>query len=402
MTKEKQMEKVQKFFKKTAILLAITSLFFFSAAFCYERALPDTFLVSKDQNFCLNDSLVTSTKVDEKESEEYAVSLKLFGVIPIKTASVSVVERPTLTVLGTPFGVKLLTKGVMVISTSDVKCNGNSTSPANDCGIKVGDVITSLAGHQVQSNSHICAIINDSAGKTLEVEFIRNDKKMKTSLTPVKSDVDGKYMAGIWVRDSSAGIGTATFYDKTTKTFAGLGHGICDSDTGEIMPLSSGEIVDVNILGLNKGTVGNPGEIVGTFASHVGFGELIKNNQTGVYAKLFCDQKGQDCLLALKQEIKTGKAYILVTLENNVTEKYEIEIEKINLANNNPTKNMIIRVIDQKLLSKTGGIIQGMSGSPIIQDDKLVGAVTHVFVNDPTRGYAIFAENMYKTATDIR
>ena len=220
------MEKVQNFFKKTAVFLAITSLFFFTAAFCYERALPDTFLVSKDQNFCLNDSLVTSTKVSEQDSEEYAVSLKLFGVIPIKNASVSVVDRPTLTVLGTPFGVKLLTKGVMVISVNDVKSNGKNICPATQCGIKVGDIITEINGEKVVSNTHICAIIEKSNGKALDVDFIRNDKTMSVSLTPVKDDTTDKYRVGIWVRDSSAGIGTATFYDKSTKTFAGLGHGI--------------------------------------------------------------------------------------------------------------------------------------------------------------------------------
>ena len=391
------MGKVQNFFKKTAIILSVTSLFFFSAAFCYERALPDTFLVSKGQNFCLNDSVVTSTKVDKKESEVYDVSLKLFGVIPIKTASVSVVDRPTLTVLGTPFGVKLLTKGVMVISTSDIEEKGKVTSPANECGIKVGDVIISINGEEVSSNSHIASIIDKSGGKPLSVEILRNSTTMQTTLTPKKSDTDSKYKAGIWVRDSSAGIGTATFYDKNTKILAGLGHGICDSDTGEIMPLSSGEIVDVNILGLNRGAAGKPGEIIGTFASHVGYGELLNNSQTGVYAQLFSDIKGEDFLLGLKQEIKTGKAYIISTLENGKSEKYEIEIEKVTLSNNNPTKNMIIRVTDKRLLEKTGGIIQGMSGSPIIQDGKLVGAVTHVFVNDPTKGYGIFAENMYKT-----
>ncbi len=395
------MGKVQNFFKKTAVVLSITSLFFFSAAFCYERALPDTFLVSRGQNFCLNDSVVTSTQVDKKESEEYSVSLKLFGVIPIKTASVSVVDRPTLTVLGTPFGVKLLTKGVMVISTSDVQTNGKTCSPATDCGIKVGDVILCVEGEKVISNSHIASIINKSGGKQLSVKILRNDTEIQITLTPQKSDIDGEYKAGIWVRDSSAGIGTATFYDKNTKMLAGLGHGICDSDTGEIMPLSSGEIVDVTILGLNRGASGKPGEIIGTFASHIGFGELVKNSQTGVYGKLTRTCKGQDYLLGLKQEIKTGKAYIFSTLENDKCEKYEIEIEKVNLSNNNPTKNMIIRVTDKRLLEKTGGIIQGMSGSPIIQDDKLIGAVTHVFVNDPTKGYAIFAENMYETMLSV-
>ncbi len=391
------MSKVQNFFKKTAVILSVTALFFFSAAFCYERALPDSFMVTKDQNFRLEDSVVTSTKVNDKTEKEYEVSLKLFGVIPIKNASVSVVDRPSLTVLGTPFGVKLLTKGVMVISTSSVECGGKQICPANECGIKTGDIILTVNGEEVLSNSHIAKIIDNSNGKNLSLQLIREQKQFSVSLTPLKSDTDGKYKAGIWVRDSSAGIGTATFYDPQTQMLAGLGHGICDSDTGDIMPLSSGEIVPVNILGLNRGTSGKPGEIVGTFASRQSLGNLVENSQTGVYGKLNSDIKGQTFLLGLKQEIKTGKAYIFSTLENDKCEKYEIEIQKVNLSNNNPTKNMIIKVTDPRLLEKTGGIIQGMSGSPIIQGDKLIGAVTHVFVNDPTKCYAIFAENMYET-----
>jgi stage IV sporulation protein B len=391
--------KLEKILKKTSLFLAVLSLFFFTAAFCYKQNLPDSFLVTRGQDFSLNESVVTSTKISEGESDSYNVSLKLFGVIPIKTANVNVVDRPVLRVLGTPFGVKLLTKGVLVISLNSLQSNGKTLCPGELCGLKKGDVILSIDNQPITSNNHIASIIEKSNGNPLKVEIIRDNTQMNLNLTPVKSDDDNRYKAGIWVRDSSAGIGTATFYDPNTHVFAGLGHGICDSDTGGILSLSSGEIVDVNILGINKGQVGTPGELIGTFASRVGFGQLVLNNQSGVYGKVEnAFNYGTDLMLGLKQEIKTGKAYIITTFENQKPQKFEIQIEKVNLSDNNPTKNLVIKITDPALIEKTGGIVQGMSGSPIIQDNKLVGAVTHVFVNDPTRGYGIFAENMYQTA----
>ena len=395
-------KRFKKFFQKASLFLAVISLFFFTAAFCYEKSLPDTFMVTRGQTFSLGESVVTSTKISEGESENYNVSLKLFGVIPIKTASVSVVDRPVVKLCGTPFGVKLLTKGVVVVSLSDVECENKTICPGKECGIKIGDIILKINGETVLSNSHIASVIEKSGGKSVSVEILRDDTPLTLTATPVKSNSDKRYKLGIWVRDSSAGIGTATFYNPTTKIFAGLGHGICDSDTGEILPLSSGEIVSVNILGINKGQIGTPGELIGTFASKTGFGELVLNDKTGVYGKVTQTVVGgEDIMLGLKQEVKVGKAYIIATFEDEKPTQYEIEIEKVNLSDNNPTKNMVIKITDPKLIEKTGGIVQGMSGSPIIQDGLLVGAITHVFVNDPSRGYGIFAENMYKTAQSV-
>ena len=201
----------------------------------------------------------------------------------------------------------------------------------------------------------------------------------------------------MWVRDSSAGIGTVTFYDESTGLFGGLGHPVCDVDTGGILPLSSGDVVDVNITGVRKSTEGNAGELQGIFVSDKACGTLYTNNQYGVFGALKnCPSPYSPIPMGLKQEIQLGEASILTTIDGDKPQEYSISIEKIDYRSDNSNKNMVIKITDEKLLSLTGGIVQGMSGSPIIQNGKLIGAVTHVFVNEPTKGYAIFCENMYE------
>ena len=402
------MNLISNFFKKLTVAATAACAVCFTAVFGYSLSLPESFLVTRGQEFSLQNTVISSARSYDSEvlagesrvSElSYNVSLKLFGVMPIKEVTVNVVDRPTLIPCGTPFGIKMFTKGVMVVSLSDVESGGRAFSPAVEGGLRVGDIILEANGEEVTSNEHISSIIAGSNGRGVPFLIQRNDVKLNVTVTPVKADSDSTYKAGIWVRDSSAGIGTATFYDPATKTFAGLGHAICDVDTGELLPLSSGELVEVSILGITKGRSGTPGELVGAFASRIGFGQLYANTKAGVFAKSErCPVSSAPMKLALKQEVKQGKAYILTTLDKNVVERFEISIEKISLSDNNATKNMVIKVTDENLIKRTGGIVQGMSGSPIIQDGQLVGAVTHVFVNDPTKGYAIFAENMYETA----
>lgn len=404
------MNRISVFFKKLTAVALVVSAICFTAVFGYTLSLPESFLVTRGQEFSLQNDVITSVRLygddiaaGESRSSElsYNVSLKLFGVMPIKEVSVNVVDRPTLIPCGTPFGIKMFTKGVMVVSITEVESGGKAYNPATAAGLRIGDIILEANGEEVKSNEHISSIISASNGNPIFLLVQRNEQKLNVTVKPVKSDSDSNYKAGIWVRDSSAGIGTATFYDPSTKLFAGLGHAICDVDTGELLPLSSGELVNVSILGITKGKSGTPGELVGAFATRVPFGKLYANTSAGVFAiSEKSPASSSPIKLALKQEIKEGKAYILTTLDKNVVEQFEISIEKISLGANNPTKNMIIRVTDENLIKRTGGIVQGMSGSPIIQDGQLVGAVTHVFINDPTKGYAIFAENMFETAQE--
>ena len=231
----------------------------------------------------------------------------------------------------------------------------------------------------------------------MEVVLKRDNKEIETSVTPVYSESTQTYEAGMWVRDSSAGIGTITYYKADGTSFAGLGHPVCDVDTGEIVPISSGEVASVNINGVKSGVSGSPGELIGSFISTDAIGEISLNNAYGIFGTMNNKTSLNDAIpMAFKQDISLGKATILTTIDGTSPKEYSIEIEKIDYNSNESSKNMVIHITDEELLSKTGGIVQGMSGSPIIQNGKLIGAVTHVFVNDPTKGYGIFCENMIR------
>ena len=327
--------------------------------------------------------------------------LKLFNSIPIKKVDIKVSNEKYVTPCGTPFGVKLYTCGVMVISMEDIAINGKFLNPAKDAGIQVGDVILSANGAETDTNEQLSKIISSSNGKSIKLKVRRDNVIFSTTLSPVSCD-STQYRIGIWVRDSSAGIGTMTFYDDDTGCFAGLGHGICDSDAGTILPLLSGDIVTAQISGITKSTAGSAGSLRGYFADDTAIGTILTNSERGVFGKAEkAPIENNEIPIAWKQNIHTGEAKILSTIDGNTPKYYSAWIESVSRNDNQETKNMVIHVTDEELLNKAGGIVQGMSGSPIIQDGKLVGAVTHVFVNDPTRGYAIFAENMYESISEI-
>lgn len=331
--------------------------------------------------------------------ETRQVTLSLFGAIPVKSVSVTEAEPPVLVAGGHPFGIKLLMDGVMVTELGDVTDNSGRTScPAEDAGIMTGDIIKSADGEALVSNSRLQEIISQSGGREIMLTVSRNNSEFTAVLRPVFSEKNNMWRGGMWVRDSVAGIGTMTFINKETGEFAGLGHPICDSDTGELVPVYSGEAVPVKITEARKGEKGIPGELRGSFSSG-SYGILEENRDCGVYGCL--TEKGikelcsgsEEYVMGYRQDITTGKAEIYTTVSGNKPEKYSIEIESIDLSGEG-TKNMVVRITDKRLLKKSGGIIQGMSGSPIIQNGRLIGAVTHVFVADPTRGYAVFADNM--------
>lgn len=303
---------------------------------------------------------------------------------------------------GQPFGIKMLTEGIMVVRLSDINGKDNSC-PAKEAGIHVGDIIISVAGEKITSNEDLSKVISASEGEPVEVILKRNnsdndgssDEKLTIKLTPEYCNNEKCYKTGMWVRDSSAGIGTITFYDSSTGAFGGLGHPICDSDTGELLPLSSGEICDVSITGYKKGSNGSPGELHGRFLSGSQLGTVSQNTNSGVFGLLDkSPSKNEELEIADNDEVKTGKAEILTTISGSEPQRFSINIEQVN-SDDPDLKNLVIRVTDKNLLEKTGGILQGMSGSPIIQNGKLVGAVTHVFVNNSSMGYGIFANTMF-------
>ncbi|MBQ9940526.1 MAG: SpoIVB peptidase [Clostridia bacterium] len=296
---------------------------------------------------------------------------------------------------GFPFGVKFYTKGVIVVGVSEVESESGFVSPASDAGFKKGDIITSVNGEEVDTIERIAYIIENCNGTVTTFTVNRLKETLTLSMTPVKALSDGKYKSGMWIRDSTAGIGTVTFINADTLRFGGLGHGICDTDTGMVMPLSKGMVVDVSVTGIIRGVGGRPGELKGDFGS-VSRGYLTNNCSSGVFGVFSAlPQKVAypPFPVASKNEVTTGKAQIYSSILDGQNKIYDIEITKVN-HHSQDTKNFIISITDPSLIELTGGIIQGMSGSPIIQNGKIIGAVTHVFVNDPTKGYGIFIENM--------
>lgn len=300
---------------------------------------------------------------------------------------------------GFPIGIKLYCDGVVVVDTQNVETSGAVLNPAQKAGILKGDIIKSIDGVKVTTNSEVSEIIEESNGRELKMQILRNGEIKNVVFSSVYSSVSGGYKAGLWIRDSSAGIGTVTFYTQKGE-FASLGHAVCDVDTGELLPISTGETTDAKITGCYKGKSGTAGELCGILESK-STGKIMVNKSIGIYG-VFNEVDTTKTLYPLcrKNEVKMGAAQIVTTVEDGKQEAFNIEIERIDYISDE-NKNLVIKVTDENLIAKTGGIIQGMSGSPIIQNGKLVGAVTHVFLNDPTGGYGIFSETMLEVADGL-
>ena len=330
----------------------------------------------------------------------YQTTLSLGGWLPIKNIRTVVTERTQVTVCGTPFGVKMFSEGALIVGFSDIDSPGGSTvNPAKAAGLRLGDRVIRIGQIRTENNDAVKEALEAARGSAAEVIYVRSGEQRSTTLTPVWDAAAAQWRAGMWVRDSSAGVGTLTFVDAQAGVFAGLGHPISDSDTGERVALRSGEIVACQIVGCTGGTAGSPGELKGKFLSDHALGRICINGENGVYGTVSTAIAGQQTELAFAQEVLPGAAEILTTTSGETPRSYRVYIEKVNDAD--PHRNMVLRVTDPALLVQTGGIVQGMSGSPILQNGRLVGAVTHVLVNDPTRGYGIFAQTMLEQAHSV-
>lgn len=319
-------------------------------------------------------------------------SLRLFGIFPIKTVEMHPTEKIMLIPSGAPFGVRMLMDGIMVIGFGEVAGEEGHCCPALEAGLQEGDII--LEVNREALNGTTTFRETATSGQPMLLTVQRDEQTLETTLYPVYSLTDNIYQTGLWVRDSTAGIGTLTYCEPETGCFGGLGHPICDSDTGELIPLGSGEADSVTISGTIRGTAGAPGQLQGYFSADEPIGTLSCNSRCGIFGQLDSIPDTPAVPMALKQEIVLGEAVILTTVSGTEPEAYTVEITSLDYTDD--TRNMVIEVTDERLLDITGGIVQGMSGSPILQDGQLVGAVTHVFVADPTKGYGIFAENMYE------
>lgn len=320
--------------------------------------------------------------------------LKLFGWLPLKKVQVDFIEKKELIPCGNAIGIRMETNGVLILGTSQIQDeNAKSCEPALGI-VESGDYIENINGTEILTIQTVKQAIQNAPDGILKMTLRRNGSHIKRTVTAVRN-AEGTYQAGIWVRDSTQGIGTLTYVDEKNG-FGALGHGITDIDTGILMSVKEGEIYKVDITGIIKGKKGSPGELLGSLQrpEESCIGNIQNNTLQGIFGKTDLDiQKMEKYPIALKQEVHNGRAEILCQVGDDV-KRYQIEIERVNQASEETTKGMIIHITDPELLEKTNGIVQGMSGSPIIQDGKLVGAVTHVFVKDAAKGYGIFIENM--------
>lgn len=345
---------------------------------------------------------VYSCSADAAQSVDYQngayaeETLRFLHVVPIKQVKVTASQAGNVYVSGEVFGIKLYTDGVIVVGTQSVDTGDGTTDPAASAGILAGDVITEIDDRPVYSAEEVKAILNENNGLTYRVRLKRDGRYKTFSLTPVYSPREGCYKAGMWVRDSTAGIGTITFYNPESGSFASLGHPINDVDTNELMPLLEGEAVRTEVVNVQRAGTGSTGSLWCDFKTD-SIGALRENTDIGLYGTYQAiPETAQAVPVASKQEVRKGSAQMLSTVEGTTPQLYEVEITKISYNKEHEQKDIVLKVTDEALLAKTGGIVQGMSGSPILQDGKLVGALTHVIVNNPEKGYAIFAQTMYE------
>lgn len=403
-----------KLFKK---IIIITFLLIIYAYVCNISLLPSNYIIMQGENLRLYtllgiklieessyQTLQTSSTIEKEKINKIgkvSFSLNLFNLIPLKNIDVNVIAKTTVVPMGNAIGMKLYTAGVLVVGMSEIE----GKKPYENSGIKEGDRIIQINQNQIDNTDDLMKAVNRSDGNNISIKYVRDEKTITTSIKPVKNS-SNEYKIGLWVRDAAAGVGTLTFYEPSSGMFAALGHGIMDIDTAELIKIANGELVTTNILSINKGTKGNPGEIRGTIEAGHTIGNISKNTKFGVFGTInktpFLNTSNiNEMQVALREEIKIGKAQIICELENGKKEYYDIEIQRIFINNNKDNKSMLIKVTDKKLLEKTGGIIQGMSGAPIIQNGKFVGAITHVLVNDPTIGYGVFADIMLKQMKEV-
>ncbi len=403
------MRLASKLVKILCCILTVFSIILFSTIAFIDSKITDNYKVSSDIGLNIDTYLPVKATYNGQEFQNvsklmnvgsrFDVKLKIFGIIPVTTANVEVIDESYVVPLGIPFGMKIYTKGVLVVDLTDVDAPDGYYNPAQKAGLKIGDTIISINGKNVYSNTDVSSMIEKCEGKSLTLIVERDSKQIKINVKPVKSKSTGVYKAGIWVRDSSAGIGTLTFYSPVHNTVCGLGHGVCDNDTGSLLKVNSGEIVGAEIISFDKAKKGAPGELKGRITNEK-FADIRKNSLSGVYGSSLKNFDTSKLMpIAVKQEIENGTAYIITTISGTQPTMYACKVKKI--KNSNQNQNLLVEITDKELLSKTGGILQGMSGSPIIQNGKLIGAVTHVLIDDSAKGYGIYAENMLETARSV-
>ena len=387
--------RMKNFIKIFAIFTPILVLFLYiSSVFI---SIPEVVFLRDGNNLESNKGIINYTlkKIYDNISEYDAEFLGF----KIKTVEVMAIPKEIqLYPGGNVVGIKLQTNGPLVVGFSDIENEEQKPySPSKESGINLGDVILAINEIEINSSEFLAETLNSLKLDELDVKIERDGKILYKKVKPVKTS-DGKNKIGLWVRDSTAGIGTVTFIDPETGLYGALGHPITYVDTGDIIKISKGNIVNSSIVNVKRGEKGNPGELKGVFINDdIKLGNVKHNTKYGIFGEYSLENfYGEKLSIALKNEIQEGPAKIISTIDNDKPKMYDVVIEKLLQQDNPSSKSMIIKVVDEELLEKTGGIVQGMSGSPIIQNNKLVGAVTHVLVNKPDTGYGIYIEWMLK------
>ena len=369
---------------------------------CLDRKIPDEIYVSEKggqnvEELLKRPFLTFDEAVPVSGNGSYLLPCRLLGVIPFKQIKVTPEVQRSIFVSGSTVGMYMETDGVLIIDTGEILSEGGETKEPAKNIVKPGDYIVALNDEKISRKKDLIDDLKKLEGEEVILDVVRNGKTVPVSITPAK-DKQGEYKLGIWVRDNTQGIGTLTFVDEKGN-YGALGHGISDVDTGELLEIQNGALYQAQILGIQKGAKGSPGELSGLIRYEPGkiIGSIETNSKNGIYGHFTGDRKSPISLkkmpVGYKQEVTEGEASILCCVEDEVKE-YQAEITKIDMNHSDTNKSFVIRVTDPELLAETGGIVQGMSGSPVLQNGKIIGAVTHVFVQDSTSGYGIFIENM--------
>ncbi|ONI46035.1 SpoIVB peptidase [Candidatus Epulonipiscium fishelsonii] len=357
--------------------------------------LPLPVQVTSKKNIKIKEPM--SVILEQEGKAELEVSV--LGGIPLKTVAVSSMPYKEVIPGGQIIGIEVHSEGICVVGTGGFNSNGKEVNPCKD-SLKKGDRIIEVNGIKINSKEEFKKVIEVDEEKFINLKVKRNDKTIEAKILPRYCDEENTYKIGAWIKDTIQGLGTLTYIDPESSTFGALGHGITDSEFEKIIPISTGSIMTAKIDSIRKGKAGDPGELSGVINTnereHVG--DIEENNARGIFGtidKEDLDKMKKEAIpIACQNEVKEGDALILADLEGDGVASYKVKIQKVAKYTSEPSKGMVIKIVDQELLNLTEGIVQGMSGSPIIQNDKLIGAVSHVFVQDPTKGYGIFVENM--------
>lgn len=366
--------------------------------------IPEKIVLLENENYKIKkmpgvETLETATASNDN-GNMLNIDVTLFGN-KVKSVTVDTIEKVEVVPIGKIIGMKLYTNGVLIVGMSQIENMKNElVSPFAECDIREGDTIVKANNTEIENIDRLKDVVNDSNGQDVLLTLLRDGAIVTSNITPAQTEID-EYRLGLWVKDTATGVGTITYYENNTGNFAALGHGIMDSDTDKLIDIDSGELVTSEVISIEKATINRPGEIRGTIINQKTIGQIDKNTRFGIYGRLdnlatLNIDTSSAIPVATRDEIKEGVAKVFCSLDGKTTQSYDLKIEKIYANNNYDNKSMLIRITDDRLIEATGGIIRGLSGSPIIQNGKFVGAITNVLVSKPEVGYAIFGDMMIK------